>query len=139
VSIQAQIINLLARLSREMQLTLVFISHDLSVVKHISDRIAVMYLGRIVEVGPATEVFGKPRHPYTQALVSAIPLPDPEKERQRKRIILQGDPPSPLNPPAGCPFHPRCLHAVEACRKQVPAFELRGNQQVACIRVDEIV
>lgn len=138
VSIQAQIINLLAKLSREMELTLVFISHDLSVVKHISDRIAVMYLGRIVELGPALEVFDSPKHPYTKALVSAIPSPDPDRERQRQRIILQGDPPSPLNPPTGCPFHPRCSYAVDLCKVDRPGFLTCGNQQVACIRANEI-
>ncbi|MBI5774624.1 MAG: ATP-binding cassette domain-containing protein [Verrucomicrobia bacterium] len=139
VSIQAQIINLLAKLSREMQLTLIFISHDLSVVKHIADRIAVMYLGKIVELGPAADVFEKPLHPYTKALVSAVPIPDPERERQRQRILLLGDPPSPMNPPGGCPFHPRCSHAVVECKTSVPSLdEFRPGQQAACIRLKEI-
>jgi oligopeptide transport system ATP-binding protein len=139
VSIQAQIINLLFTLSREMELTMMFISHDLSVVKHISDRIAVMYLGRIVELGPATDVCERPLHPYTRALVSAVPLPDPRLERQRQRIILPGDPPSPLHPPAGCPFHPRCPHAVAKCSEVIPSFELfRPNHEAACIRLKEI-
>jgi oligopeptide transport system ATP-binding protein len=139
VSIQAQIINLLAKLSREMQLTLIFISHDLSVVKHISDRIAVMYLGRIVEVGPATQVFTQPLHPYTKALVSAVPIPDPEREQQRQRIILSGDPPSPLNPPAGCAFHPRCAHAQPACVQKIPALDnFDAARRVACLRAREI-
>jgi len=139
VSIQAQIINLLAKLSREMQLSLIFISHDLSVVKHISDRIAVMYLGKIVELGPATEVFEKPLHPYTKALVSAVPVPDPDREKFRKHVILSGDPPSPMNPPSGCSFHPRCAYAVEACKAAVPALEDFGNgHTAACLRVREI-
>lgn len=139
VSIQAQIINLLGRLSREMQLTLVFISHDLSVVKHISDRIAVMYLGRIVELGPAALVFERPLHPYTKALVSAVPVPDPQREQQRQRIILPGDPPSPMNPPSGCPFHPRCPYAVADCATIVPRLELFDREQEAsCIRMREI-
>lgn len=138
VSIQAQIINLLAKLSREMDLTLIFISHDLSVVKHISDRIAVMYLGRLVEIGPANDVFEQPKHPYTKALVSAIPLPDPALERKRQRILLPGDPPSPMDPPRGCAFHPRCPHAIEACKAAVPPFERHGAQDVACIRVHDI-
>ena len=140
VSIQAQIINLLAQLSRDMDLTLIFISHDLSVVKHISDRIAVMYLGRIVELGPATQVFEKPLHPYTKALVSAVPIPDPEREGRRKRILLPGDPPSPMNPPSGCPFHPRCPHVIPRCAQVVPAFEALDDpaQEAACIRVKEI-
>ena len=139
VSIQAQIINLLARLSREMQLTLIFISHDLSVVKHISDRIAVMYLGRLVELGPAVDVFAQPAHPYTRALVSAVPVPDPERAAHQQRILLQGDPPSPMNPPAGCAFHPRCPHAVEACRATVPPLEPQASGRVvACLRASEL-
>ena len=139
VSIQAQIINLLAKLSREMQLTLIFISHDLSVVKHISDRIAVMYLGRIVELGPAAEVFERPLHPYTRALVSAVPIPDPEREKHRQRILLPGDPPSPMNPPSGCSFNPRCLHAKAECAKHVPALdEFRPGHRAACIRLKDI-
>jgi oligopeptide transport system ATP-binding protein len=141
VSIQAQIINLLAKLSREMHLTLIFISHDLSVVKHISDRIAVMYLGRVVELGPAARVVERPLHPYTKALVSAVPLSDPELEKQRQRILLPGDPPSPLNPPSGCPFHPRCPWVDPArCPKIVPAFETLADpsQEAACLRLKEI-
>jgi oligopeptide transport system ATP-binding protein len=140
VSIQAQIINLLARLSREMHLTLLFISHDLSVVKHISDRIAVMYLGRIVEIGPATDVIEKPLHPYTKALISAIPIPDPRRESERTRVLLPGDPPSPMRPPSGCPFHPRCLYAQERCAQIVPALEPFDGpeRQASCIRMREI-
>ncbi|MEZ5276018.1 MAG: ATP-binding cassette domain-containing protein [Opitutaceae bacterium] len=139
VSIQAQILNLLSRLTREMNLSMIFIAHDLSVVKHISDRIAVMYLGKVVEIGEAIDVIENPRHPYTQALVSAIPIPDPEIERSRKRIVLPGDPPSPLNPPAGCTFHPRCPHAIEACRGEVPPLKKTGpDHEAACIRIGEI-
>jgi len=140
VSIQAQIINLLARLCREMGLTLLFISHDLSVVKHIADRIAVMYLGRIVEIGPAADVIEKPLHPYTKALISAVPIPDPRREAKRARILLPGDPPSPLNPPGGCPFHPRCLYAIERCAQVVPVLEPFGQteRQASCIRMREI-
>ncbi len=139
VSIQAQIINLLARLTREMRLTTIFISHDLSVVKHLSDRIAVMYLGKIVELGPAEAVFDKPLHPYTKSLVSAVPIPDPARERARRRIVLAGDPPSPMNPPAGCTFHPRCPHMIEACKAVFPPLIEHGaERRAACIRVQEI-
>ena len=139
VSIQAQIINLLIHLTREMGLTMIFISHDLSVVKHISDRIAVMYLGRIVEVGPAVEVFERPLHPYTKALVSAVPIPDPAREKHRQRILLSGDPPSPINPPVGCTFHPRCPYRVEACEAAYPPFvEYTSARRATCIRLHEI-
>ncbi|MBA2272060.1 MAG: ATP-binding cassette domain-containing protein [Chthoniobacterales bacterium] len=139
VSIQAQIINLIAKLRREMDLTLVFISHDLSVVKHLSDRIAVMYLGKIVELGTPEQVLGRPLHPYTKALVSAVPIPDPKRESHRKRIVLAGDPPSPMNPPVGCPFHPRCPSMIEKCKAQVPPLATWGaDHPAACIRVPEI-
>jgi len=148
VSIQAQILNLLADLVRQMHLTLLFIAHDLSVVKHISDRVAVMYLGKIVELGPALDVIEQPRHPYTRALVSAIPTHDPDT--RRARIILAGDPPSPLNPPAGCAFHPRCQYAKENCTLSVPPLIPVGpnksvsapastpTREAACIRLGEI-
>ena len=138
VSIQAQILNLLSQLTRQMHLSLVFIAHDLSVVNHISDRVAVMYLGKIVELGPAVAVIEHPRHPYTRALVSAIPTPNPDVERSRQRIVLPGDPPSPLNPPAGCAFHPRCPHAQEKCNASVPPLEPVGDREVACVRIGEI-
>jgi oligopeptide transport system ATP-binding protein len=139
VSIQAQILNLLASLCREMDLTLIFIAHDLSVVKHISDRVAVMYLGRIVELGAAAEVIERPQHPYTRALVSAIPVPDPDVERTRQRLVLPGDPPSPINPPSGCAFHPRCTHAVARCREAVPLLVAAGPaREAACLRLGEI-
>jgi oligopeptide transport system ATP-binding protein len=139
VSVQAQILNLFSQLVREMDLTLIFIAHDLSVVKHISDRVAVMYLGKIVELGRAVDVIERPRHPYTQALVSAIPRPDPDTERARQRIMLAGDPPSPMHPPAGCAFHPRCPFAQEKCRLSVPPLErLADGREAACLRVAEI-
>ncbi len=139
VSIQAQILNLLSKLRKEFDLSIIFIAHDLSVVKHISDRIAVMYLGKIVEIGDAIDIIENPRHPYTQALVSAIPVPDPEREKARKRTVLLGDPPSPINPPSGCSFHPRCLYATEECAKITPALAPTGkNHSAACIRIDEI-
>ncbi len=139
VSIQAQILNLLAQLVRKMNLSLVFIAHDLSVVKHISDRIAVMYLGKIVELGPALDVIERPRHPYTRALVSAIPTPNPDIERTRQRIVLPGDPPSPINPPAGCSFHPRCPYAQEKCKAAVPPLiPDTPGREVACVRLGEI-
>ncbi|HEY5552235.1 MAG TPA: oligopeptide/dipeptide ABC transporter ATP-binding protein [Opitutaceae bacterium] len=139
VSIQAQILNLLASLTRKMGLSLIFIAHDLSVVKHISDRVAVMYLGKIVELGNAVDVIERPKHPYTRALVSAIPVPDPDIERTRRRIVLPGDPPSPLNPPAGCSFHPRCPFAQEKCKVAVPPLVATGpGREAACVRLDEI-
>ncbi|MSU50193.1 MAG: ATP-binding cassette domain-containing protein [Opitutus sp.] len=139
VSIQAQILNLLSQLCRKMNLSLVFIAHDLSVVKHISDRVAVMYLGKIVELGPAADVIENPIHPYTRALVSAIPTPNPDTERTRQRIVLPGDPPSPIDPPAGCSFHPRCPHMQEKCRAAVPPLAAAGaSREVACVRLGEI-
>jgi oligopeptide transport system ATP-binding protein len=139
VSIQSQILNLILRLCRDRELTMIFISHDISVVKYISDRIAVMYLGRLVELGPAEEVVQRPLHPYTRALISAVPVPDPQVERARRRIILEGDPPSPTNPPHGCAFHPRCSYAIEACKLQRPELEEKEPHRLAaCIRVGEI-
>jgi oligopeptide transport system ATP-binding protein len=139
VSIQAQILNLLSTLCREMNLALIFIAHDLSVVKHISDRVAVMYLGKIVELGFAADVIERPRHPYTRALVSAIPTPNPDIERTKKRLVLAGDPPSPLNPPVGCAFHPRCPYAQEKCKAIIPPLIPAGpDREAACIRLDEI-
>jgi oligopeptide transport system ATP-binding protein len=139
VSIQAQILNLLSQLCRKMNLSLIFIAHDLSVVKHISDRVAVMYLGKIVELGPAVEVIEQPLHPYTRALVSAIPTPNPDVERARQRIVLPGDPPSPIDPPVGCSFHPRCPYALEKCKAAVPPLiPASPNRTVACVRLGEI-
>ena len=120
VSIQSQILNLLSDLKRRLGLSYIFISHDLGVVSHMSDRVAVMYLGRIVETAPAERLFEDPRHPYTQALISAIPAPDPDTVR-RQRIVLAGEPPSPENPPPGCPFHPRCPRAMPVCSERFPA------------------
>jgi oligopeptide transport system ATP-binding protein len=139
VSIQAQILNLLSQLCRKMNLSLIFIAHDLSVVKHISDRVAVMYLGKIVELGPALAVIERPLHPYTRALVSAIPTPNPDAERNRQRIVLPGDPPSPIDPPVGCPFHPRCPYMLEKCKAAVPPL-IPGDSErtVACVRIGEI-
>jgi oligopeptide transport system ATP-binding protein len=139
VSIQAQIINLIAQIRREMKLAVIFISHDLSVVRHIADRIAVMYLGRIVELGPPDEVLQRPQHPYTRALLSAVPIPDPERERRRQRIVLAGDPPSPMDPPIGCPFHPRCPFCIEKCKEAVPPLmEWQAGHSAACIRVPDL-
>ncbi len=134
VSIQGQVINLLEELQQQLGLTYLFIAHDLAVVRHISTRVAVMYLGRIVEEAPAEQLFAAPKHPYTQALLAAAPIPDPAIERARPRSIIKGELPSPLNPPAGCVFHPRCPLATEECKKGVPATrELAPNHHVACI------
>jgi len=136
VSIQTQIITLLIRLREEMGLTYLFIAHDLSVVRHISDRVAVMYLGKIVEITNSDELYDNPLHPYTQALLSAVPIPNPMVDRQRKRILLTGDVPSPVNPPSGCNFNPRCHMALDICKEQVPQGRDVGSEHwVACHRV----
>ncbi|MFF4606419.1 ABC transporter ATP-binding protein [Streptomyces sp. NPDC001339] len=135
VSVQAQIVNLMERLQRELGLAYLFIAHDLSVVKRVCDRVAVMYLGRIVEIGAKDEVYAAPAHPYTRALLSAVPLPDPAAERARERITLLGDPPSPAAPPPGCTFHPRCPKAQQICRTEAPTLRSTAPgpaRQVAC-------
>jgi oligopeptide transport system ATP-binding protein len=139
VSIQAQIINLLEDLQRELGLTYLFIAHDLSVVRHISDRVAVMYLGKIVELTSRDELYNNPKHPYTKALLSAVPIPDPLVEEKRKRIILLGDPPSPVNPPQGCHFHTRCeLKIAGTCDVIEPEFkDIGGEHWVACVRATQ--
>lgn len=139
VSIQSQILNLLLQLQQELDLTYLFISHDLAVVKHISDRIAVMYLGKIVEYASAKDIIETPQHPYTQALISAIPEPDPD--RKKKKVILTGDVPSPINPPSGCCFHTRCPVAKDICHQQTPELEQSGSgidHQVACHFAGEV-
>ena len=136
VSIQAQIINLLQELQEKLGLTYLFIAHDLSVVRHISNRVAVMYLGHIVEITNWKELYENPLHPYTKALLSAVPVPDPSVEEKRERIILKGDVPSPINSPPGCNFHPRCPLAIEECRQAVPPLRyITTNHAVACIRL----
>ena len=133
VSIQAQIINLLEDLQDEFDLTYIFVAHDLGVVRHVADRVAVMYLGKIVESGPASEVYSNPVHPYTEALLSAVPIPDPRANRERKERILEGDVPSPANPPAACRFHTRCPYATEVCSEIEPELvKHRGGQWAAC-------
>ncbi|MFO8064574.1 MAG: ABC transporter ATP-binding protein [Spirochaetota bacterium] len=138
VSIQAQVVNLLAELQRELGLTYLFIAHDLSMVRHISHRIAVMYLGRIMEQADYNELFDMPLHPYTQSLMSAVPIPEPHVEKSRNRVILEGDVPSPSNPPSGCVFHTRCPFATDRCVQEVPQTrQLRDGHVVACHNVDD--
>ena len=131
VSIQAQIINLLIRLQKERELTYLFIAHDLSMVKHISDRVGVMYLGKMVEMAPSYELYTNPKHPYTEALMSAIPIPDPEVEREKKQIKIEGEIPSPINPKPGCRFASRCRYATELCRQETPKLKEVGPEHFA--------
>ena len=136
VSIQAQIMNLLEKLRREKNLTYLFISHDLRAIRHVSDRVAVMYLGKLVEIADAKTIYDEPLMPYTKALISAVPVPDPQVEATRQRIMLEGDVPSPINPPAGCRFHTRCPYAIEACKEVVPQLvEIKPAHFAACIRI----
>lgn len=136
VSIQAQIMNLMERLQKDNNLTYLFISHDLRAIRHVSDRVAVMYLGKIVELADAKEIYQEPLHPYSKALISAVPVPDPEIEATRERIILKGDVPSPINPPMGCRFHTRCPYMEPKCKLEVPQLvEIKPNHLVACLRI----
>jgi oligopeptide/dipeptide ABC transporter ATP-binding protein len=133
VSIQAQVVNLLDDLQDDLGLSYVFIAHDLSIVRHVSDQIAVMYLGKLMEVSPARELYRKPIHPYTDALLSAIPIPDPEENRRRERLVIGGEPPNPINPPSGCRFHTRCPRATDVCSEvEPPLAEYRGGHLAAC-------
>ena len=140
VSIRAQVLNLLQRLQQQFNLTYLFVSHDLSVVRHVADRIAVMYLGKIVELSDRDELYAAPKHPYTKALLSAVPIPDPQIEKRRKRIILSGDLPSPINIPSGCRFHTRCPMAQDICREVEPVFETKeGHEHYAACHFSEMI
>ena len=140
VSVRAQVLNLLQRLQKQFNLTYLFVSHDLSVVRHVADRIAVMYLGKIVELSDRDELYAAPKHPYTQALLSAVPIPDPKIEKRRQRVILSGDLPSPINIPSGCRFHTRCPMAQQICREVEPAFEAKeGREHYAACHFSEEV
>jgi oligopeptide/dipeptide ABC transporter ATP-binding protein len=140
VSVRAQVLNLLQRLQKQFNLTYLFVSHDLSVVRHVADRIAVMYLGKIVELADRDELYAAPKHPYTQALLSAVPIPDPKIEKRRQRVILSGDLPSPINIPSGCRFHTRCPMAQQICREVEPAFEAKeGREHYAACHFSEEV
>ncbi len=133
VSVQAQIINLLGDLQKDLKLTYLFVAHDLSVVRHVSDRVAVMYLGKLMEVSPAEELYTKPIHPYTGALLAAIPIPDPEENRRRERVVVSGEPPNPIDPPSGCVFHPRCPRATDICREvEPPLVRYPSGHLAAC-------
>ncbi|KMV73322.1 peptide ABC transporter ATP-binding protein [bacteria symbiont BFo2 of Frankliniella occidentalis] len=138
VSIQAQVVNLLQKLQREMGLSLIFIAHDLAVVKHISDRVLVMYLGHAVELGTYDQVYHQPLHPYTQALMSAVPIPDPDKELTKQVQLLEGELPSPIDPPSGCVFRTRCPQAVAECAKTKPVLEGNFSHAVSCLKVDPL-
>ena len=139
VSIQAQVINMFDELQEELGLTYLFIAHDLLVVRHISDRIAVMYLGKMVELADSDEIYNRPLHPYSKSLLSAVPVPDPKIARANKRIVLKGDIPSPLNAPSGCPFHTRCAYATDICSQTMPPFEeIEAGHFIACHRAKEI-
>ena len=138
VSIQAQVINMLERLQREKQLTYLFIAHDLAVVKHISDRIGVLYLGHLVELADSEELYREPMHPYTQMLLSAVPIADPDASEKRQRVKLTGEVPSPINPPSGCPFRTRCMYATDACAEEFPKLqERKPGHFVACYRQED--
>ena len=139
VSIQAQIINLLMRLRRELGMALIFISHNMSVVRHISDRVMVLYLGREAEIAGRDAFFARPLHPYAQALLSAVPIPDPARAHQRRRMVLQGDTPSPINPPSGCAFRTRCPHAVDLCAQAMPVLrDFDPGHRAACHRIEDL-